>query len=84
MNHPQFQSELKLFVTYSNGIATCNLCGKMGNQHNMIARHVGLAHNKLKDVVGPEHFFYIKGLGLNNRIAQKDDGIVISTLTIQT
>ena len=52
----------------------------MGNVTNTIARHVGLAHNKLKDVVGADHFYYIKGLGWNNR---KDD-VVISTLTVQT
>ena len=80
-NQSPFQSELKLFVTSSNGVATCNLCGKMGNVTNTIARHVGLAHNKLKDVVGPDHSYYIKGLGWSNR---KEDTTVTSTLTVNT
>jgi len=75
-----FQSELKLFVTTINGVATCNLCGKMGTAQQQIARHVGLAHDKLKDVVGPDHSYYIKRLGWNNRRNET----VTTTLTIQT
>ena len=43
------------------------LCGKTGKNVGGIARHCGLQHNKLAEVVGPEHFIYIKHLGTHHK-----------------
>ena len=59
-----FQPALRKFVTTSGGVTTCDICGKSGNSLGGIARHTGLKHNKLLEVVGPEHFHYIKDLRL--------------------
>ena len=61
-----FQTELRKYVTLTEGESYCNLCGKKGAISG-IARHVGLRHNKLLEVVGRQHYDYIKHLGNNHR-----------------
>jgi len=58
-----FQTELRKYVTFLDGASTCTLCGKRAASEGSIARHVGLLHNKLAEVVGPEHYHYIEKLG---------------------
>lgn len=62
-----FQPELRKFVTTADGVTTCTLCGKTGKNVGGIARHCGLRHNKLEEVVGTEHYVYIKHLGNNHK-----------------
>ena len=50
---------LREYVQIANGIATCKICGKTNDAINNIARHCGLKHNKLMEVVGEEHMGYI-------------------------
>ena len=54
-----FQPALKEYVKIFNGMATCKICGKTNDAINNIARHCGLKHNKLMEVVGEEHMDYI-------------------------
>ena len=54
-----YQTELRRFTTTSGGVTTCNICGKKGNNRAMAARHCGLQHNKLMEVVSPKHIDYI-------------------------
>ena len=62
-----FQTELRKYVTLGAGESYCNLCGKKGPVLATIARHVGLGHNKLLEVVGREYYDYIKHLGNNHK-----------------
>ena len=54
-----FQPALREYVQSTNGMATCKICGKKGEGIQHIARHCGLKHNKLMEVVGEEHMGYI-------------------------
>jgi ssDNA-binding Zn-finger/Zn-ribbon topoisomerase 1 len=62
-----FNQALRQFVTTEGGRTTCILCGKNGTSMSQIARHTGLLHNKLMEVVGEEHMHFIDDMRGSHR-----------------
>ena len=79
-----FQTELRRFITTSGGVTTCNICGKKGKDRATTARHCGLQHNKLVEVVSSEHIDYINRMKPGRKSTNCQFGVPRATSPTQS